>query len=118
MNAPRPRPLADLLLLLVGPVVWFLHLVVLYGTEALICTPPVGTEQTMMRLGAVATGTAVAVLVILIATPAPGADQRPGEHTGAAFLHSTTLLLALLSGIGVIWNALPLALAPVCAAAG
>jgi hypothetical protein len=115
MSAPRTRPLADLLRLLVGPVVWFLHLVVLYGAEALICTPPVGTEQAMLWLGAAATGAAVAALVILIAMPAPGVDQR--EHTGVAFLHGTTLLLALLSAIGVIWNALPLALVPVCASA-
>jgi hypothetical protein len=117
MSAPRTRPLADLLRLLVGPVVWFLHLVVLYGAEALICTPPVGPEQAMMWLGAAATGAAVAALVILVATPAPGVDQRPGQHTGAAFLRNTTLLLALLSAIGVIWNALPLALVPVCASA-
>jgi hypothetical protein len=117
MTAPGTRPLADLLRLFVGPVVWFLHLALLYGAEALICTPPVSSGRTMIWLGIAATVAALGTLVFLAAVPAPRVDGRPSEYTGAAYLHNTTRLLALLSAIGVIWNALPVALVPVCALA-
>ncbi|WP_065753136.1 hypothetical protein [Bradyrhizobium paxllaeri] len=114
MSAPRTRALADLLRLFVGPVVWFLHLALLYGAEALICTPSVGSGRVMMWLGIAATVTALGILVFLAAVPAPRADGPPSQHRGAIFLHNTTRLLAFLSAIGVIWNALAVALVPVC----
>jgi hypothetical protein len=114
MSAPRTRPLVDLLRLFVGPVVWFLHLALLYGAEALICTPPVGPVRAMIWLGLAATAVALGILVFLAAGPAPRANGRPSVHTGAAYLHNMTRLLAFLSAIGVIWNALPVALVPVC----
>ena len=114
MSAPRTRPLADLLRLFIGPVVWFLHLALLYGAEALICTPPLGSGRVMMWLGIAATAAALGTLVFLAAAPAPGSDRRPSD---AAYLHRVTRLLAFLAAVGVIWNALPLALVPVCAIA-
>lgn len=117
MSAPRTRSLADFLWLLVGPVVWLLHLVVLYGTEALICTPPVGSGRTMMWMGAAATIVALGALGMLAAVSIRRL-QDAEEQADTAFLRKTTLLLALLSALGVIWSALPLALMPVCAAAG
>jgi hypothetical protein len=116
VSTPRTRPVADLLRLFIGPVVWFLHLALLYGAEALICTPPVGSGAAMMWLGIAATVAALGTLVFLAAGP-PRAGGRPSEHMGAAYLHNTTRLLAFLSAIGVIWNALPVALVPVCALA-
>ena len=41
MSTPRVRPLADLLRLFIGPGIWFAHFTLVYGAEALICTPPV-----------------------------------------------------------------------------
>ncbi|CAN7594995.1 hypothetical protein LJR220_005441 [Bradyrhizobium sp. LjRoot220] len=117
MTAPRTRPLADLLRLFVGPAVWFLHLAFLYGAEALICTAPAGSGQAMVWLGAVATIAALGALAMLAIAPMRRVQDPPDEHTGAAFLRQTTLLLALLSAIGVMWSALPVALMPVCAAA-
>ena len=35
-----PRPLGDLLRVFVPPALWFAHFGVLYGAEALVCTPP------------------------------------------------------------------------------
>jgi hypothetical protein len=117
MSATRTRPFADLLRLFVGPTVWFMHLVLLYGAEALICRPPVGSGRAMLWLGVVATVAALGTLVFLAVMPAPRADGRPSVHTGAAYLHNTSRLLAFLSAVGVIWNALPVALVPVCALA-
>jgi hypothetical protein len=40
---------------------------------------------------------------------------RDEEQPDAAFLRGAALWLALLSGLGVIWTAFPLAALPVCA---
>jgi hypothetical protein len=82
MSAPRTRPLADLLRLFAGPTVWFMHLVLLYGAEALICTPPIGSARAMMWLGMAVTLAALGTLVFLAVMPAPRADGRPSAHTG------------------------------------
>lgn len=115
MSAPRTRPLADLLRLFIGPVVWFLHLALLYGGEALICTRSVGSGRTMVWLDIAATVAALGTLVFLIAAPVPRAGGLLRQYTRAAFLHDATRLLALLAAIGVIWNVLPVVLVPVCA---
>jgi hypothetical protein len=118
MSAPRTRPLSDLLRLFVGPVVWFLHLALLYGAEGLICTPPAGSGYAMMWFGAAATIGALVALAILTAVSMRRVAGPPDEDINAAFLRKATLMLALLSAIGVIWTALPVALVPVCASAG
>ena len=115
MTAPRARPLADFLRVFVGPVVWFLHLVLLYGAEALICMPPAGSGRAMIWVGVTATGGGTW-------SPCPGGsfsatEDGRSKHAGATFLRNTTLSLALLSAVGVIWNALPLALVRACALA-
>lgn len=114
MSVPRTRPLADLLRLCIAPVVWFLHLALLYGAEALICTPPAGSARAIVWFGIVATAAALGTLVFLVATPAPRAGGLPSQYTGAAFLHDATRLLALVAAIGVIWSVLPVVLVPVC----
>jgi hypothetical protein len=115
MNTARPRvrPLADLLRLFVPPTVWFTHFAVVYGAEALACIAPVAQPSAMIWTGAAATALALAALVAFAFTQSRPADRI--EHTGAAFLHSAALLLALLSGLGVFWTAFPLAVLPVCA---
>ena len=114
MNTARPRvrSLADLLRLFVPPGVWFTHFAVVYGTEALVCMPPVAQPSTMIWTGAAATALALAALVAFAFMQSRTADRN--EHTGAGFLHGAALLLALLSGLGVIWTAFPLAVLPVC----
>jgi len=111
---PRVRPLADLLRLFVPPGVWFAHFTIVYGAEALICTPPVARPGIMLWIGAFATGAALVALtacaVMLVCRMG-----RDDEQPDAAFLHGATLWLALLSGFGVIWTAFPLAVLPVCA---
>jgi hypothetical protein len=117
MSARRTRPLADFLGIFAGPLVWFLHLALLYGAEALICIPPAGSGRAAIWLGISATIGALGALVVLAVIPNRRADRRR-ERAGAAFLHDTALLLALLAAIGVVWNALPLVLIPPCGLAG
>lgn len=112
----RVRPLSDFFQLLTGPGIWFAHFVVLYGSEAYICTPPVVAPGAMTWVGGAATLTAIAALAAF----ATCVMRRPGvepdsRHTGAAFLRGATLLLMLLSAIAVIGVAFPIAVLPVCA---
>jgi hypothetical protein len=110
----RVRPLGDLLRLFVGPGVWFSHFTVVYGAEALICTPPVTGSGVMSWIGAAATAAALAALIAFAFMTMNRPVDRT-EHSGAAFLHDAALLLTLLSGLAVIWTAFPLAVLPVCA---
>jgi hypothetical protein len=112
---PRVRPVADLLLFFGAPGVWFAHLSIVYGAEALICTPPVAAPGAMIWVGAAATAAALAALgAFAFITMSQPVDRT--EHPGVAFMRGTALLLTLLSGLGVIWTAFPLAILPVCAA--
>jgi hypothetical protein len=110
----RVRPLGDLLRLFVGPAVWFAHFVVLYGAEAMICTPGLAAAGAMTWAAAIATLAALAMLagfsVLVLRRPAK-------THGGAIFLRRATVLLAMLSAIAVIFVALPVAVLPVCGSA-
>jgi hypothetical protein len=115
MSTPRSRPLADLLHLLIAPGVWFLHLGLLYGGEALACMSPGGSGR-MIWFGAAVTAVAICALAALAAVSNRGV-QRPDAYEGAAFLRKGTLFLTLLSAIGVMWSGLPLLLVTGCATA-
>ena len=107
MSAAR-RPLADLLRLFVPPALWFAHFVVLYGAEALICTPPAAARATfdLGRRDRDGRGTRGAGLVRGHAAPAPPRIARtstPVRHSCAAWRCCWLCSAAL----GVIWTAVP-----------
>ena len=109
MSTPRIRPLTDLLQLFIGPSIWFAHFTLVYGAEALLCTPPV-SPRVIAWIGAVATLAALGALgAFAAALMRRPATEPVDEHTGAAFLHRAALLLALLAAIGVIWASFPIA---------
>jgi len=111
------RPVTDLLWLCIGPGLWFAHFAALYGAEALLCTPPAGSGRVMLWIGAIVTLAVLAALACFAArlTRHDLSEDRPDEHTGAAWLRRVALLLALLSAIGVIWSAFPVAFLAACA---
>ena len=116
MTSLRARPLTDLLRLFVGPGLWFGHFTALYGAEALICTPPVAPGRVMAWVALAATIVVLGVLAVFGAVQAT--RLRSGERReGDAFLRAAALLLAVLSALGVVWTALPVALLRVCAPA-
>jgi hypothetical protein len=118
MSVTRGRPLADLLQLFAGPVIWFAHFTVVYGAEALLCTPPASSPRIMIWLGAAATIAALAALAAFAAALVRRPAAEPvDQHTGAAFLHRAALLLALLSAIAVIWVFFPIAVLRACTTA-
>jgi hypothetical protein len=111
----RPLPLTRLLRSLAGPAIWFLHLTLLYGAQTVACLSP-ATAGTVMAWSAAAV--TLAALGALGAFAAFEARRRaaPDTRHDVDFLRSAALLLALLSGLGVIWNAIPVAALPACGA--
>jgi hypothetical protein len=113
----RVQPLSAMLQMLTGPVIWFAHFVLLYGAEALICTPPLARPGAMTSITVAATLAALGALAIFVAIlmrrPAAAGSR---DHGDVGFLRAASLLLALLSAIAVVWVALPTAILPVCAA--
>jgi hypothetical protein len=110
------RPLSDFLRVLIAPAIWFLHLVILYSAEALICIGPPAAQSTAMAwMVFLATAAALTGLIILAAGMLrPGASPLPSPDRRNAWLPRVSLLLTLLSVLGVIWTAMPTALLPVC----
>jgi hypothetical protein len=110
----RVQPLGALLRVLAGPAIWFAHFILLYGAEAIFCTPAVASPMTMTAVSVAATLTALSALSAFAALTAlrPAATLRANDT--ATFLRATSLLLALLSAIAVIWIALPTFALPVC----
>jgi hypothetical protein len=115
------RPLTDLLWALIGPAVWFAHLAVVYGAEALICTEHMAMNARFVSWAVAVTSLAtLAALTVLAATLVRlrPTDSRTLDRGGAEFLRSGTLLLVLLSMLGVIWTTMPVAFLPACASSG
>ena len=112
------RPLNDFLRVLIAPAIWFAHLVVIYGAEALICiSPPVTDRKAMAWTVAIATGAALVGLIVsaaglagpwlLVASKATRAELQ--------FLPMMAMALTLLSMLGVVWTAMPATMLVACA---
>ena len=102
MSTPRVRPLADLLQLFTGPAVWFAHFTVVYGAEALICTPPVGSPRAMVWIGAAATIAALGALgafAVALLRRQRNPKSAGRAHRCGIFARCAALLLALLSAM-------------------
>lgn len=103
------RPLADLLRLGIGPLVWFAHFSLSYAAEGVICRPPNPSPAAMLWFGAVTTMLALTYLVVFGFRARRGRDQ-----TDALFLRQATILLTILSALGVIWTAVPIIILRAC----
>jgi hypothetical protein len=119
MSAPlKPvRPLGDFLRVLIAPTIWFGHFSLLYAAETLICIGPPADRGTAMGWTVIlATAAALAGLVILAAQLfRAGRMASPEAQDNTVWLRRTSLLLTLLSALGVIWTTLPTAILPACA---
>lgn len=109
------RPFNDFLRVLVAPAIWFIHLVVVYGAEALICT------GSMVSSGRVAVWTVVvATAAALIGLSCAAVQLRPAfvarktARSALKFLPGTALALIPLSALAVMWVAVSAVLLPAC----
>jgi hypothetical protein len=112
------RPLRDFLRPFAGPAIWFAHFSVLYGAETLACLG--STQPSSGWVWSVVAATVLALLAL--ASVGAGAIQQrrspnaPDEN-GQGFFVSITLLLVLMSFLGIAWTTLGAILVPVCAIA-
>lgn len=116
--ASKPvRPFGDFLRVLIAPAIWFAHFSVLYAAEALICIgPQAGRGTTMGWIVMLATAVASTGLIILtVRLLRSGKMAAPRSGHSISWLQRTSLLLTLLSALGIIWTTLPTAVLPACA---
>lgn len=103
------EPLAGALFyMLLGPIVWAVHLTVVYAGHAVLCVKGVMQGALASRIipFGVALATIVALAALLIAVLA--ANSRPGRSSvpasaPALFQDKVMMTLALLSAFGVVW---------------
>jgi hypothetical protein len=115
--ASKPvRPLGDFLRMMIAPAIWFAHFSLLYAAQTLICIgPPADRDTTMGWTVFLATAAALTGLIILAARLIRAGKMAPTKpEDGTAWLRRTSLLLTLLSALGVIWTTLPTAVLPAC----
>ncbi|MHB0770954.1 hypothetical protein [Bradyrhizobium sp. 5.13L] len=109
------RPLTDLLRITAAPMIWFVHLTSIYSAEAVICT---GILPVRLSMGWIVVGFTIIAIIGLAATAAitakGGRTSFGTAEQSGAWLRSASLLLILLSAIGVGWTSLPSFLLPGC----
>lgn len=109
-----PSLTGTLLLLLAGPILWAVHLTIVYGVHTLAC---VGALQGMpVDAGTfilVATGAILAILMLLLAVIWL---RRPALFThGDRLFHSRVMVsLVLLSAFGIAWAGSAAFILPQC----
>jgi hypothetical protein len=115
MSGGRPLPLLRFFRIFAGPAIWFLHLMALYGAEGLACLSPATADFYVAWSASAATLVALAALGFLLASEArlKITPDKPGHDTN--FLNVSGFFLVLISGLGVLWSAVPVLLLPACA---
>jgi hypothetical protein len=98
-------------LVLAGPIIWSIHLLVIYGAHAVLCSQSVSGRGAEAVVGA-ATLIGLGVLG-LIAARSP-ARAFGGKDQTQHFLRTTMLLLALLSAFAVAWAGASIFFLPAC----
>lgn len=90
-----------LLLVLAGPLIWATHLLVIYGTSTILSAQAAPGRSPGIVIGA-ATLFALALLAVVL-----GGNEGPaqgGEDVNVhRFLENLKRLLAILSGLGILW---------------
>ena len=115
----HPRPMSDLLLALIGPIVWAGHFFGLYLTEALLCSilaPAAGAQ--IRWIGAGLTVIALAALLTFAMCSQRCFGFSDDKRTDPGTLFSFAGPLTIVSILAVLWTSIPLFLLPACAPGG
>jgi hypothetical protein len=108
------------LAVLFGPLVWAAHLLVLYGTHAVVCATAArtaGTTGLLVLVFALATALALALVALPLVAPRrlAGHLYRRGHAEGEdQFLLSLMRWLTGLSLVAIVANGIALLMVPVC----
>lgn len=97
--------------LLAGPIVWGLHLLLVYGGHTLMCVLGWSSEPQIIRATVIIAGGAALAILVFLARAARRWRRYVVESDGDAALSAefqmrATLLLILLSSAGVLWSSL------------
>lgn len=112
--APKVRPLGDFLRVLIAPAIWFAHFTFLYAAETFTCISAASDRATTIVWTAV-----IATLAawISLGLQLRGSHRRQGHAVaddGTTWLARTSMLLTLISALGIFWTAFPVALLAPC----
>ncbi len=106
------RSIGSMLLLLAGPLVWAAHFFALYLTESFGCD---GVNKEIVR--AVGAGYTLLALTVVAWTAWVFGRSRPQEYGNVSLAARFALPLVLLSGVAIVWAALPVILLSPCTVA-
>lgn len=115
----KTRSIADLFVCFFGAIVWSAHFLVMYTAGALICSKVVAAdhERQFQILATVATSMALVSLLCFLTWQSARirrGHSAIGNSAGPQFLRITSIMLAALAMLGVLWVALPVVLLPAC----
>jgi hypothetical protein len=122
-DAPAGSTAGTIAYLLFGPILWSLHLTVLYFSQSMLCAHG-AAGFTIAGVGIVPFVIVVATAVILVllcaAMLAPAALGRlmsasGGAQSESSFQRRVMAALAMLSACGVAWAGLASFVLPICA---
>jgi hypothetical protein len=98
-------------------VIWAVHFLVIYGLTAIACahgfgaTRVLGIDIVSWGIGA---ATVVAAGAMLFTIAAAVRHLRPQSNGTAAFVHWMSAAAGGLALVGVLWEAMPVLIVPVC----
>jgi hypothetical protein len=124
MTGPQQRTwrIRSIISLLLGPVIWTVHLATTYVVQSTLCAFGVsagaiaGIDPVFWT---VAIATAMALAVLAASTwglvPAMRRMQSAEERAATRFFERTALFLSLLAGIGILWSGVTVLVVHPCA---
>lgn len=102
------------MLALAGPLAWAMHLLVIYGTHAVMCSREVSGRTSGIVIGAATLVALVVLAVVALWGRGPKAFGPPGQTR--SFLRNSMMLLAVLSAFGIVWSGSAMLFLPACLA--
>ncbi len=112
MSEPRFAP--TVAYLLGAMIVWTAAFTAAYGGAAVICARKLG-DTDVLGIAALPFWMGVVTLAALAATVIIALVAYRHHSTRGGFVHSVTLLLALLAAVGIVWNGVPALIFTTCA---
>ena len=98
---------------LIGPVIWAAHFMLVYALEAVLCTTPGPSTDTVVRtIGVLITGAAIATLLAFLVWQRRRSRAVIAHHQAVSGPFITPL--TLLSILAIAWTSLPLFTLPAC----
>ncbi|KRD95858.1 hypothetical protein ASE63_12650 [Bosea sp. Root381] len=106
----KPEPVARLLRMLFGPLVWAAHFLLVYAAESVFCRLLDGPGHSIF----VITATAIALAMVLLRSSAAMRLKPAASSDHEGFLLRVEMSLSALAGLGILYVGTVGALLPAC----